>query len=985
MKRILSLLLTATMIFSCMSLTAFAEDLDTVDPIGPADPAAPVFELFTGTGITESPNATAGSKVMLTVPGDGAVYYNNGTVIDTTPGLATGTVAVTVNPGINKYTAVTSDSTYGPVTIYGFTPVYNGIGANIGKDAGSSSIISSDSVLVEANPAGLDNLIDDYHTYAYQIGNTSSITHKFSSGMRSRTYFAAAYGFYVNGTLADAVYEERPIEPAPTDPEAPTTERVEVTPAETFRIYNSQEGANPYLAVYVGPQNHLYVRGFKNGTLQTGFGEDTGVVITPNVWHDLGVTITWNIDTIASVYVDGILAAKVKIKNNTDKDKLYHYTPMCASGKGYIGDAVTSPVFSSFPIKTSSSGATTTFGLTRNDIIDLPTVTLTQEDEQNTVSFTSNIPAELAGAEAKVLVNGAVANTMANGEKVVILSNTAIENATVTAAIVDAQGNVLTGLKGEPLTSEPITMNIAVQGIEPLMSEIVAYDTVGAGFENYPYAVAGNKVLVVPPSVVNFNESTMHIAYFSGETDVTASVVAGPFANTVAVPVVADSTYITAKVLDTETGAVLADTNSITLYAQNLGAGTEINAFTAKSSNFTNVTDTLTADLESADAAVKAKAEALLAGERTVYQTKATAANASAQLKGFVTSAAKAAGTYTSPADYKDTLEISYDFYLDESFAAIDGAASFYMFGFNTTTTANINGTTNVSRNGTYYRVSKDAETGEISLYVGGVDTGVKVETGKWYNATYYLDAHGNRVDFYLDGLLVSKANVHGNNSVRDLDSYVVYPLAPYSGSSGGYNSAAYFSNATFNAEREYSYAPTISAVADDEANTLTVTLRDIDPETASAYMFMNGVPFPQAIPFTGETFVLEGLTGYADVYVAVVTADGTVAKGIFNDDLKTLTFSLTDPTSEDVITNGMITDTGAVFGLLKRNIPAEYQTAPISIITINADGTIAVTPYTFGEDEDYKLFNIEGAGIKKVFVWNLGDLKSLDEAIVAE
>jgi len=213
----------------------------------------------------------------------------------------------------------------------------------------------------------------------------------------------------------------------------------------------------------------------------------------------------------------------------------------------------------------------------------------------------------------------------------------------------------------------------------------------------------------------------------------------------------------------------------------------------------------------------------------------------------------------------------------------------------------------------------------------------------------------------------------------------VVYPVAPFSGSTGGYNSAAYFSNATFNAEREYSYAPTISAVADDEANTLTVTLRDIDPATATAYMFMNGVLFPQAIPFTGETFVLEGLTGYADVYVAVLGADGTVTKGIFNDELKTLTFSLTDPASEDVITNGMITDTGAVFGLLKRNIPAEYQTAPISIITINADGTIAVTPYTFGEEEDYKLFNIEGAGIKKVFVWNLGDLKSLDEAIVAE
>lgn len=979
MKRILSLLLAAMMIFSCMSLTSFAEDLE---------PVTPAFALFTGTGVTESPNATAGSKVMLTVPGDGAVYYNNGVEIATTPGLAAGTVAVTVNPGINKYTATAGGSTYGPVTIYGFTPVYNGVGANIGKGAGTNSIISSDSVLVEANPEGLTNLIDENHTYAYQAGNTSTATHRFSSGMRSRTYYATAYGFYVNGTLAEGVYEERPIEPedpeAPVDPEAPTTEIVEVTPPESFRILNFQAGANPYLAVYVGPQNHLYVRGFKNGVLQTGLGEDTGVVITPNVWHDLSVTVTWNIDAIASVYVDGILAAKVITKNKTDKDNLYHYTTMCASGKGYVGDAVTSPVFSSFPIKTGTS-STTKFGVSRNDYIDLPAATVTAEADQNTVTFSANIPEELAGAEAKILVNGAVANTMANGDKTVILSNTAIENATVTAAIVDAQGNVLTGLKGEPLTSDPITMNIAVQGIEPLMSDLALYDTVGAGFEAYPYAVAGNKVLVVPPSVVNFNESTMHIAYFSGETDVTASVVAGPFANTVAVPVVAGSKYITAKVLDTATGTVLADTNSITLYAQELSAGTEIDAFTAKSSNFTNVTETLTADLESTDAAVKAKAEALLADGRTVYQTKATASNAGAQIKGFVTSAAKAAGTYTTPTDYKDTLEISYDFYLDESFAAREGAATFNMFGFNTTTSAAINSTAGVARNGTYYRVTKDAETGEMSLYVGGVDTGVNVETGKWYNATYYLDAHGNRVDFYLDGLLVSKANVHGNNAVRDLDSYVVYPVAPFSGSTGGYNSAAYFSNATFNAEREYSYAPTISAVADDEANTLTVTLRDIDPATATAYMFMNGVLFPQAIPFTGETFVLEGLTGYADVYVAVLGADGTVTKGIFNDELKTLTFSLTDPTSEDVITNGMITDTGAVFGLLKRNIPAEYQAEPISIITINADGTIAVTPYTFGEEEDYKLFNIEGAGIKKVFVWNLGDLKSLDEAIVAE
>ncbi len=1006
MKRFLSLLLTAMMIFSCVSFTASAEETGTET----VEPAAPAFALFTGNrGLTmESPNAIAGTKILFTVPGADAVYYNNGTPITATAGMAADTVAVDVVAGINKYTAVAGGTTYGPITIYGYTPVNDGtvIGANVGK--GGTVNVGSDAELLEASPAELANLIDAGHPYAYKVGSTdTAVKYKMSSGMKSRSHYAAALGFYVDGTLAEAVMEERPIVPAeptepeatpvdepageptdePTEPEAPTTEWVEVVPAEYFRLYCAQNSGNPYLAVFVGPKNHLYVRGYS----ETGFGTDTGVEITPNVWHDLGIAISWNIDTIASIYVDGQLVVKTNIKspgyvtNGTISDRWYHYPAICAAGKGYIGEPTSAPVFAEFPVRTSSKDSSVTYKLAvnRNETVNLPSASITAEEDENTVTFSANIPAELAGAEAKILVNGAVANTTANGEKTIILSNVAIENAEVVAAIVDAQGNILTGFKGEPIVSAPITMNIAVQGIEPIMSDVEFYAVKGKGLGEYPYAVEGSKVLVVPPTAVNFDEATMHIAYFSGTTDVTASTVAGPFAGTVAVPVVAGAEYLTAKVVDTATGTVLADTNELPLRTISLTAGEEINAFTAKASNFTNVTDTLTADLASEDAAVKAKAEALLAGDRVVYQTKATAANSGAQLKSFVTKAAGEATGHTSSA-YTDALEISYDFYLDEAFAAREGDANFYMFGFNIDASAALKAlfgsTAGINRMGSYYRVFKAEGSSDMYVYASGVSTGVKVETGKWYNVTYYIDAHTNRVDFYLDGVLISKAGVQGNGSVFDLDKQVVYALAPYSGATGGYNNEAYFSNATINATREYSFAPSIYAVADDAADTLTVTVRDIDTSKQSAYLFLNGAQFPTAIPFTGDTFVLEGLTGYSKVSVAIVE-DGAVAKGFFGDDLQTFTFAMTDAETTEAVSNGVITADKAAFTLVKRNI-AEADLAKISIITIKEDGTIAVTPFAFEEADEYKLVEIAEEGLAKVFVWNLGDLRALGKAI---
>lgn len=969
MKRFLSLLLTAMMIFSCMSFAASAEETAT-------ESSTPAFGLYGTTADATNPSAAVGTKVLLTVPADGAVYYNNGTQIATTAGLVDGTVAATVEAGVNKFTAVAGGNTYGPVTLYGFKPVYNGIGANIGKDAGTSSIVKS-GTLVEANPEGIANLIvEGEHPFAYLVPETDTVvSHKFSTGMSSRTYLAVGMGFYVNGVLADAVYEEG----------AEGEEPVEVTPDETFKIYSGQKGNGTHISIYVGPQNHLYVRGYKDGAVESGIGTDTGVVITPNVWHDLHMTINWNADGIANIYIDNILVAKVNSRrgdmstNASNLNTYYSYPAYGGNGKAYIGNAVTGNVFAQFPVVTNASaGTTSAIAITRNDIINYPTVTLTKEDGDNTVSYTANIPAELEGSVAKILVNGAPAETMANGDKLVILSDTAITGATVTAVIVDAQGNVLTGLKGEPLTSTPVTMDIKVQGVEPLLGDVTLYEVAGAGFETRPYAVAGSKVIVVPPTVVNFNESTQHIAYFSGETDVTASTVAGPFENTVAVPVVAGSTYLTAKVLDTATGAVLSETNQIPLRAQSLSEGTVIDAVSTKASNFEDVTAALTADLESTDETVKAKAEALLAGDRTVYQTKATAANTSARMKSFVTKAGKEGTTLTTD-EYADMMEIAFDFYLDPAFETSDTKDYVSIFGFNLAPNSQL-GSSSERRMGTYYRVKNE----DMHLYVGDADTGIEIETGKWYNVKYYVDARSNRVDYYLDGVLISKAGVQGS-ATYDLDEYVFCPLAPYSykgSTAGGCNEVAYFSNATFNAARTYSYAPTISAVADDEANTLTLTLKDLDPTEVSAYLFLNGVKFPQAIPFTGDTYVLEGLTGYADVYVAILAEDGTTATGLFAEELKTSTYSFTDATTTDVITNGMITDTGAVFGLLKRNIPAQYQTLPVSIITINDAGEIAVTPYTFGETEDYKLFNIEGEGIQKVFVWNLAGLKSFDEAI---
>lgn len=195
MKRFLSLFLTAMMVLSCVSFTAFAAEGD-----------APAFGIYNGASTLECLNAVAGTKVLLTVPADGAVYYNNGVEIATTPGIVAGTVAVPVNGGANRYTAVAGGVTYGPATIYGFIPVNDSvIGATLGKTAASDKrVVGTDSVLLEANPEGLTNLIDADHPYVYKVGSTdTAVKHKFSSGMKSRSHYAVAYGFYVDGVLAE--------------------------------------------------------------------------------------------------------------------------------------------------------------------------------------------------------------------------------------------------------------------------------------------------------------------------------------------------------------------------------------------------------------------------------------------------------------------------------------------------------------------------------------------------------------------------------------------------------------------------------------------------------------------------------------------------------------------------------------------------------------------------------------------------------------
>ncbi len=932
MKRFLSILVVMTMVLSCVTITnVFAQ--------------AGALTLYGTTANEGSPSAVSGTKVLLNIPADGAVFYNNGTQITAEAGIATGTVAVPVNDGMNRYTAVAGGVTYGPVGIYGYRLVYKNIGANIGKGAGDDSVAKS-ATLWETNPEGITNLIDANHPFALQVASDSDIAHKFSKDMNKKSTLAVGYGFYINGTITS------------TD-----------TP---FRIYNGQRSASSnsvYFSAFVGPDNHLYLRGIG----QSDMGDDTGIVITPNVWHDFNIFNSWKDSDLFDVYIDDMLVARVDAKKGTSTDSYYSYPANGGSGKAFIGNGVSGSTFSHFPVKLSSG--TTAMAIIRNDTINHPTVSIADGGEVNTVSVSTNIPAELAGASVKIFVNGQEARTMATDNKQIILSDVAIPNAAVTAVMVDFTGEQIIGMKGTAIASEPLTMNIAVQAIEPMLSALTLYDTAGLDFADYPYAVAGNKVIAYTPQVVNMDETTQHVAYFCGDTNVTSGVVAGPFANTVAIPVVEGGTTLSVKVLENATGNVLAESNQITLYAQSLTAGTVSDAFTIRSTPFKNVTDTVTADLSSEDPAAKARAERILEGGRTVYNSTRDAANSGTQIKSYITAKAKKATGHTSEG-YTDALEVSYDFYIDEEFVNMEGDANFYIFGINIESSATLGSSGGISRQGTYYKVSKS----NMHLIIGNKDTGIVIEPNRWYSATYYIDARSDRIDYYLDGVLITKANALGTVS-RDLDKYVVYVLAPYSGSSGAYNHVAYFSNATINSDRRYSYVPSVSVSADDEADILTITRRDLTDDTP-VYLYNNGVKGDEPLYFGDSDTIEIPVYGFADLSVAAAQPDGTYIKGIFADDIASDTVSFTDSTIEDVVTGVQFTDTGVTLGLLKSNIPELFRERPVSIITVFADGSINIVPFSFSDGANHESATVEGENIVKVMVWNLGGLRALNEPI---
>lgn len=438
---------------------------------------------FYGTSYDSAePYANAGSKMMVMTDITGGTFKHNGDKLDTVEeGAVDGTILLPVAEGYNTYTAEKDGFTLGTLSIYGLKAVADGNATDISDDF---KAVDADTGAGKVGTVVAEGaMINDAHDYAVKITTSEraadpaqGVSHNagdliakaYGTSSNTNTHRAFALGFYIDGTLSGDfnVLDVR----------------------GSYNNGNYWSGDNiakrfGTLLVSVNTSNEVVITDRNDKVINTGYK------VSPNEWHDLAVTANYSLMDKANIYIDGVLVAKATFNTDTYSSAGWVVYKPSGAGNGYVGDAEGKLEVGEYP-RTVSGGTSKAYidyhveatGLTA-PTIDQVTETIDEVEVPvaNTVKVVGSAPVEIAGAVLRVFVNGAAATTEVNGDNLVIRSAKKVDGATVYAAVVDAEGNVVKNFYGTELKSAEITMDIEADAAIALDGNIVTINREALG------------------------------------------------------------------------------------------------------------------------------------------------------------------------------------------------------------------------------------------------------------------------------------------------------------------------------------------------------------------------------------------------------------------------------------------------------------------------------------------------------------------------
>jgi len=703
MKRFLSLLLSAMLLLGSLSVTALASS-DTID-----------FALDNGSGRTQLGvkynSAQAGTYVMFTAV-EGATYKNGASAAEVGPVMKEGTVSLKVNAGINNFTAEKGGAVSNVVTIYGtaFNEISQsghtlgigditdaGVGLADGTNGHVANLYASIAAYEEAKASGAtipDDLQENYNLakkvfeydettkvaarapYDSKDFSTVAVAAGKSTGggafaiTYSNTVDAGWYGydFYVDGDLRK--------------PDGTTV--------------NTRQ-----LARFTSPASLTYVYLKNDGTIYgTGnLSQIDGVAVTKNEWHSIGF-YSDSVTKLMDIYLDGVLIAKAVNPWGVEEDTIAKVTFYGITQEARVDMYYANRFYDS------------TLKYTK-----VPSLAATFDDANDTITVTGTDLEDYAGYQAKIFVNGMpTVDTVTLGSATPVRVDTAVENATVYAALVDAKGNIVSAIA--PIKSNEGTMTLPESDIiAPLPLALNGTDL--RDFEMTPSAEAGSKVLF---DVITPKSGT--VKYFHNGAEVTD--LTSPVAGTVALPVVAGDNVYTAKRYD-EVGQVMEAATSAPVHVE----GIEL---AEKTSNVYN----------SRSIAVEDEAVLATLGRENAYVST---------IRSNLTSSGQTQTIFTEDGGKYEYAAYETDVYYNLAGDKINGDTGY----------ASIMGAANSSSSSSFRHLV--VITDDCSLKIGlaqgaGIsesnmaDTGIDIAQGQWNTFKLCVKNNG-KLDLYVNGVLV--------------------------------------------------------------------------------------------------------------------------------------------------------------------------------------------------------------------------------------
>ncbi len=952
MKRFLSLLLTVAMVFSCMSITALADDAVT-------------FELFGSTNNAAQTFAHAGSKVLVTEISD-ATYKNNGTDVALGTSPVTGYVAIPVAVGPNQITAVVGDTTYGPISVYGIEVTASSVGGSFDTATGGTAVDA------ETAPDVIDGTA---HTVAYKItaerpgdhtatNVTGAFAHRaFAYGSEGKSFITFMYGFFVgeDNTADFNVMDIRGGQKTGSGDNYQTQ-------------VNANHKNNGTLLVTVdGATNKVII------TDVDGEKETTDFVVTPGQWHDIAMVSNYVNKDLAGIYIDGILVARVKFVTSVVAKKgpaLMDPSVSAADGSDvYVGPARGDLVLGQFPRNTTSNGSSkSAMYADRNSTIAAAPVAPTiapVDGEDNMVTVTAS---EIEGFETKVFVNGEVVETISNGDTHLIQSGDSFNNATVFAAVADAQGNVVNGFYG-PLKSNEIEMRIVGDGSgeggeEGGDDEGDYFDTFelygSTANETSTFAHIGSKVMLT---------ALKNATYYKNGTPVN-NPVEGPVAGTRLFDITAGSNIFTAEVGGMEFGP-------IAIYGMDL-----VDASYGASLSVVGSSSISESEVEGLIDGAHSQAYTVLP-ERPAGGTYSTVKDGVAYTSFINSFNADVSGVTGTKRNH---LSLSLGFFidgtLDQDFNVLDVLGS---YSYNTNNNTKTIGGANLKYGTVLVTVKTDNKV-VITDYNGNViNTNVTVSSNEWHNLNVGVNYKENGVaNIYLDGVLIAKSDFVQGYASTNPERYGP-AIMKSSGGSNAYvgnatssvviagtlpsatNSAGTTKSSMYADRNEYIVYPVAPAIApvDGADNTVTVTEPTLPTELTGyeTKVFVNG-EVAETVP-NGDNLVIKSSVADSDatVYAAIVDAQGNIVTGMYGDLLKSAEIPMNLVESDGQAT---ISLSGNVV-TIKRDALGEDSGKELAVVSVDVKGVPTIDHVTALETTGTVANNAV-----KVFVWVWETLKPL-------